>query len=181
MEIYLKEKIGNPALFTGRKGEMDSLLKWVEKIKPELSKSRAILSRRKTGKSALMQRLYNIVFAQNDQVVPFYFEIKEHNQWIASFAKDFFFTFIRQYFAFKTRKLEYFSYRSDYDILIKAAKNEGLEHLIDHIEEFRASEKNKSFDRLWGIARETPRIIAQYRDERVLIPDNQLFPKNCNF
>jgi hypothetical protein len=181
MQIYLDEKIGNPDLFTGRKRELDSLLKWVEKIKIKTSKSRAILSRRKTGKSALMQRLFNIVFAQKGQVVPFYFEIWEHDQWIADFAKDFFFTFIRQYFAFKTRKLEYFSYRSDYDILIKAAKNEGLEHLIDHIEEFRASEKNKSFDRLWGIARETPRIIAQYRDERVLIPDNQLFPKNCNF
>ena len=30
MQIYLKEKIGNPNLFTGRKEELDSLLKWVD-------------------------------------------------------------------------------------------------------------------------------------------------------
>ena len=53
MQIYLKEKIGNPNLFTGRKEELDSLLKWVDNIKPEFSKSTAILSRRKTG-NALM-------------------------------------------------------------------------------------------------------------------------------
>ena len=76
MQIYLKEKIGNPALFTGRKRELNSLLQWIEKIKLEISKSKAIISRRKTGKSALMQRLFNIVFEQNDKVVPFYFEIK---------------------------------------------------------------------------------------------------------
>ena len=32
MQIYLEEKIGNPALFTGRKRELDSLFKWVDKI-----------------------------------------------------------------------------------------------------------------------------------------------------
>ena len=168
MQIYLKEKIGNPALFTGRKREFDSLLKWVEKIKPELSKSRAIISRRKTGKSALMQRLFNIVFAQNDKVVPFYFEIREGDQCIADFARDFFFTFIRQYIAFKTRKPEYFNYPDDYEILIKAASDEMLGHLILHIEGFKSAEKREAFDRLWDIARDAPRIIAQYKDERVL-------------
>ncbi|KPA08823.1 hypothetical protein MHK_010978 [Candidatus Magnetomorum sp. HK-1] len=53
-----------------------------------------------TGKSAVMQRLFNILFAQNDQVIPFYFEISETPQWIADFAKEFFITFIRQYIAF---------------------------------------------------------------------------------
>eukprot|EP01008_Symbiontida_sp_HLA12_P001897 NODE_3116_length_424_cov_1.358804_g3092_i0.p1 GENE.NODE_3116_length_424_cov_1.358804_g3092_i0~~NODE_3116_length_424_cov_1.358804_g3092_i0.p1 ORF type:complete len:129 (+),score=15.78 NODE_3116_length_424_cov_1.358804_g3092_i0:52-387(+) len=103
MQIYLEEKIGNPALFTGRKRELDSLLKWAKEIKPKLSKSKAIISRRKTGKSALMQRLFNIVFHQNDQVVPFYFEIPETPQWIGDFAREFFFTFVRQYLAFQSR------------------------------------------------------------------------------
>ena len=168
MQIYLDEKIGNPDLFTGRKRELASLLKWVEKIKIKISKSKAILSRRKTGKSALMQRLFNIVFAQNNKVIPFYFEIKEHDQWIADFARDFFFAFIHQYLAFKTRNPEYLSYPDDYEIFIEAAKSEGLEHLILHIKDFESSEKSKFFDRLWDIARDAPRIIAQYRDERVL-------------
>jgi hypothetical protein len=168
MQIYLDEKIGNPDLFTGRKRELDSLLKWVEKIKIKTSKSRAILSRRKTGKSALMQRLYNIVFAQNDQVVPFYFEIWEQDQWIADFAKKFFFTFIGQYLAFKTRKVEYLEYCDNYEILIEAAKREGLEYISQYVEHFQYSEKSKYFDSLWHIARDAPRTIAHRNDERVL-------------
>jgi len=168
MRIYLKEKIGNPTLFTGRKRELDSLLKWVEKIRLEISKSKAIISRRKTGKSAVMQRLFNIVFHQNDQVVPFYFEIKETDQWIGDFAREFFFTFICQYLAFKTRKSEYFDYIDHYEILIDIAKKEGLDYLIKPIKQFEYSENRGYFDALWNIAREAPRIIAQHNDERVL-------------
>ena len=168
MQIYLKEKIGNPALFTGRKIELDALLKWVEKIRLEISKSRAIISRRKTGKSALMQRLFNIVFEQNDKVVPFYFEIRETDQWIVEFSKKFFFAFIHQYLAFKTRNPEYFDYTNNYKILIKAVKKEGLNYLIKKIKDFEYSEKEGYVDILWDIARDAPRTIAQYKDERVL-------------
>jgi len=168
MQIYLKEKIGNPALFTGRKRELDSLLNWVEKIKLEISKSKAIISRRKTGKSALMQRLFNIVFEQNDKVVPFYFEIRESGQWIADFSRRFFFAFIRQYLAFKSRKPEYFTYSNNYKMLAEAAKKEGLDYLILHIEAFEYSENREYVDELWEIARDAPRTIAQYKDERVL-------------
>ncbi|MBF0449284.1 MAG: hypothetical protein HQK75_01130 [Candidatus Magnetomorum sp.] len=90
MQIYLKEKIGNPNLFTGRVNELSSLLKWIDKIKLEISKSKAILSRRKTGKSALMQRLFNITFEKNDRIIPFYLEIRETDRWIADFSKEFF-------------------------------------------------------------------------------------------
>ncbi|VEN73235.1 conserved hypothetical protein [Candidatus Desulfarcum epimagneticum] len=168
MRIYLKEKIGSPALFTGRKRELDSLLKWVEGIKPEISKSKAIISRRKTGKSAVMQRLFNIVFEQNDQVVPFYFEIRETPQWIGDFAREFFFTFISQYIAFKSRSHEYLNYTNDYDTLIEAAKKEGLDFLVKRIEHFESQEKREYFDTLWHTAREAPRAIAQRKDERVL-------------
>jgi hypothetical protein len=77
MEMYLEEKIGHPELFTGRNNELVYLLKWADQIKDKLSKSTALLSRRKTGKSCLMQRIYNILFEKNDKVIPFYFEIKE--------------------------------------------------------------------------------------------------------
>ncbi len=60
MEYGLDEKIGEPELFTGRKKELAFFLNWIGGTKRKLSKSTALLSRRKTGKSALMQRLYNI-------------------------------------------------------------------------------------------------------------------------
>ena len=113
MRIYLEEKIGNPSLFTGRVYELQSLLKWIDRILPKFSKSKALISRRKTGKSALMQRLFNIVFEKNGQVIPFYYEIREADQWYVDFSKDFFFTFIYQYIAFKSRNTEYFLRTND--------------------------------------------------------------------
>ncbi|KPA19102.1 hypothetical protein MHK_000673 [Candidatus Magnetomorum sp. HK-1] len=169
MKIYLKEKIGDPNLFTGRKKELTSLLNWIEKIKFERSKSRALISRRKTGKSALMQRLFNITFDKNDGVIPFYFEIRETDQWIASFSKEFFYTFIYQYIAFKSRNTDYFLHINDgYEKTVKAAKKEHLNYLISHIESFEYYEKKGHFEELWDIARDAPRLIAQYNDERVV-------------
>ncbi len=37
MKIYPEEKIGRQDLFTGRKEDIASLLKWVNNIKPKLS------------------------------------------------------------------------------------------------------------------------------------------------
>ena len=59
------------------------------------------------GKTAIMERLFNITFYKNDGVIPFYYEIKENKMWVGDFCKDFFLTFIYQYIAFKTRKTEY--------------------------------------------------------------------------
>ncbi|KPA13054.1 hypothetical protein MHK_006773 [Candidatus Magnetomorum sp. HK-1] len=168
MQNYLIEKIGNPALFTGRKKELNALLHWVEGIKTQVSKSKAIISRRKTGKSAVMQRLYNIIFEQNDQVIPFYFEITESPQWIADFAKEFFITFIRQYLAFKSRNVIYLEFNEDFNQLIQAAKKEKLNYLIRHIENFEYSEKKGSINPLWHLAREAPRTIARQNNDRVL-------------
>ena len=82
MRIWLKEKIGNPELFTGRKKELAYFLNWIDRTERELSKSTAILSRRKTGKTALLQRLFNTVFEKNGGVIPFYYEIGEGDRWL---------------------------------------------------------------------------------------------------
>jgi hypothetical protein len=107
MKVYLKEKIGNPELFTGRRKELAFFSKWIDNIKKEISKSTAILSRRKTGKTALMQRLYNLTFEKQHGVIPFYYEVKEGPVWALEFCRDFYLTFIWQYIAYKARKPEY--------------------------------------------------------------------------
>ena len=90
ISIALKEEIGNPDLFTGRKKELDYLLDWAEETKLELSQSTAIVSRRKKGKTALIQRLYNILYTQNDpKIIPFYFKIEEGNMTQLTFSNIF--------------------------------------------------------------------------------------------
>ncbi len=170
MQIYLKERIGNPALFSGRKKEIDYFLHWIKKIERELSQSTALLSRRKTGKSAILERLYNLTFEQNGLVVPFYYEIKETSQSIFGFSKNFFLTFVYQYLAFKTRKIEYLSpSRQDtFEPALSMAREEKLDYLVEIIIAAQSLVKNKSVDALWDLAREAPRSVAANANEYVV-------------
>ena len=131
MEYALKERIGKPELFVGRKEEMAYFRKWITNIKEEMSQSTAILARRKMGKTAILERLFNITFFKNDGVIPFYYEIKETEMWVLDFSKSFFLTFIYQYIAFKSRDPEYLNINrtSDFDEALKIAKKEKLGYL----------------------------------------------------
>jgi len=103
MQYILEERIGDPFLFCGREKEMSLLLDWISRIPKKISKSKAILGRRKSGKTAIMQRLFNILWSQNGQVIPFYFEVMDQNQWILQFADEYFRTFLSQYLSFEKR------------------------------------------------------------------------------
>lgn len=103
MITALKERIGDPSLFCGRKKEIALLKSWTDKIPRQISKSRALLGRRKCGKTAIMQRLFNILWNEQGRVVPLYIEIKDQDQWIVDFAYDYFHTFMSQYLSFLTR------------------------------------------------------------------------------
>ncbi len=169
MQIYRKEKLSNPDLFTGRSKELAYFKKWVDGIRQQVSPSTAILSRRKTGKSALLERLYNLIFDENDLVVPFFFEIEETDQWIIDFSKNFFLTFIYQYFAFKSRKIEYISgTEKTFTHALETAKKEGLDYLTGLIEEVQVRHLNEEVNLLWSTVRDAPRNVAGIKDERVV-------------
>jgi len=129
-----------------------------------------MLARRKMGKTALMERLFNITFFKNDRVVPFYYEIKEVEMWVGDFCKDFFLTFIYQYIAFKTRKKEYldpmggFKFETAVDIV----KKEGSTYLVELIQGVEHEYTNEYVDTLWTLVRDAPRRLAARRGEFIL-------------
>ncbi|MCP4156732.1 MAG: hypothetical protein GY757_53960, partial [bacterium] len=170
MEYALKERIGNPDLFTGRKEELTFFLKWINDIKEEKSQSTAILARRKMGKTAVMERLFNITFFKNDGVIPFYYEVKENKMWVVDFCQDFFLTFIYQYIAFKSRKPEYLvlEAQSDFDKAVEVARKEGFDYLIGFIESAAHAVAHEKIDILWNIVRRAPANIAAGRKEFVV-------------
>jgi hypothetical protein len=170
MDYALKERIGKPDLFTGRKEELTFFLKWIDDIKEEKSQSTALLARRKMGKTALMERLFNIAFFKNDGIIPFYYEIKENEMWIGDFCQEFFLTFIYQYIAFKTRKPEYLKpeEKSDFEKVAKIAKKEGLGYLTGIIESAAHAANHEKVDILWGIVREAPQTIAFRQKESIV-------------
>ncbi|MGD2087834.1 MAG: hypothetical protein PVH61_16775 [Candidatus Aminicenantes bacterium] len=170
MEYALKERIGKPELFTGRKEELAYFLKWINDIKEEKSQSTAMLARRKMGKTAIMERLFNITFYKNDGVIPFYYEIKEITMWVGDFCVDFFLTFIYQYIAFKTRKTLYLhpEEKNNFEKIKNTAEREGLEYLTGIIESVEYSFTHEHVDILWNTVREAPKTIAARQKEFIV-------------
>ena len=68
MQYPLSEEIGNPDLFVGRKKELAMLDNWIKLIPKKLGKSKALFSRRKGGKTSLVQRLFNRLWNENGEI-----------------------------------------------------------------------------------------------------------------
>ncbi|MBF0235675.1 MAG: hypothetical protein HQK65_21970 [Desulfamplus sp.] len=85
MQYPLQEKIGSPDLLVGREKEFKNFGKWIANIPKKLSKSRVILARRKSGKTAFIQRIFNQLWSANGMVIPFYFDISENKVWYPTF------------------------------------------------------------------------------------------------
>ncbi|MGD2088866.1 MAG: hypothetical protein PVH61_21985 [Candidatus Aminicenantes bacterium] len=170
MDYALKERIGKPELFTGRKEELAYFLKWIDDIKQEKSQSTAMLARRKMGKTAIMERLFNITFFKNNGVIPFYYEIKENDVWVVDFCKDFFLTFIYHYIAFKSRKTGYLipEEKHNFEKVKTIAVNEGLDYLTGIIDSVKYAVEHEYVDGLWETVRTAPHTIAARQKEFIL-------------
>jgi hypothetical protein len=170
MDYALKERIGKPELFTGRKEELGYFLKWINDIKDEKSQSTAILARRKMGKTAIMERLFNITFFKNDGVIPFYYEIKENNVWIVDFCIDFCLTFVYQYIAFKTRNISYIRLyeKGNLEKAVQVAESEGCNYLSVLLSGVQNAVRHDHVDILWETVREAPKTIAHSQDEFIV-------------
>ena len=170
MDYAIKERIGKPELFTGRKQELAYFLEWINNIKEEKSQSTAMLARRKMGKTAIMERLFNITFFKNNGVIPFYYEVKETKMWVVDFCKDFFLTFIYHYIAFKSRNPGYLrpESRSDFEVAAQIAQKEGLDYLVGIIKDAAHAVAHQEIDILWEIARDAPQTIAFRRKEFIV-------------
>jgi hypothetical protein len=162
----LAEEIGNPDLFVGRKQEMERLLKWAEDTKPRNSKSMAILSRRKKGKTALLQRFFNILYERNDpRLIPFYYRIPEKKQTQLDFTRMFYRRVLTQYFAFTTRTEEWVSTVLPMPQLKElAASDPHLTLDIQAMEEMLENEPTAA----WPFAQEVGHRISQVKDVRIL-------------
>jgi len=160
--IYaLKERIGKPDLFCGREREMNLLMNWVDLIPKELAKSHALLGRRKTGKTAIMQRLFNILWDRNSDVVPFYFEVLDKNDWLLDFADKYYRTFLTQYLSFLTRTpLPSNSQYADWDEIESVSKSVGSEYMLKYNNSFQRCLHNENSSNAIDLAFGAPSYFA---------------------
>jgi hypothetical protein len=63
--------------FTDREKEFEFLYRLVERARNRLGASHAIIARKGLGKTAILERFYNRLFVEQDEVVPFYVSFAE--------------------------------------------------------------------------------------------------------
>jgi hypothetical protein len=128
------------------------------------------MARRKMGKTAIMERLFNITFFKNDGVIPFYYEIKENDAWIVDFCIDFCLTFVYQYIAFKTRNTGYIRLyeKGNLEKAMQAAESEGFDYLSVLLSGVKYAVTHDHVDILWETVREAPKTIAHSENEFIV-------------
>ena len=166
LTIALAEEIGDARFFMGRELEMRFYLDWVEKTKLLHSKSQALLSRRKMGKTALVQRLFNIIYSRNDaQVVPFFFRVLERPLVTAAFGFEFYRAFLNQYLAFRKRMPELINNPRRLADLKELAKDDVfICRDIEAIEDYAASIPES----VWTHAQSAPHRFATSNNIRII-------------
>ncbi len=172
----LAEEIGDPDLFVGRRAEMARLLKWAEGARRCISLSTGILSRRKKGKTALLQRFFNILFTRgleagdhgtrsDPQLIPFYFRVQEHRLPKRAFAEELYCSLLSQYFAFTTRTPELVEQVLSLEELRELAADD--RHVAADLRRMEII-LDRSPDRAWGHAQNAGRRISKLNDVRIL-------------
>ncbi|MDJ0836308.1 MAG: hypothetical protein QNK37_07295 [Acidobacteriota bacterium] len=169
MKYPLKERIGAPDLFVERVAETAEYHKWFAGIPKMISKSRVILARKKSGKTAFMQRLFNQLWSADGQVIPFYLEIVERKVWYPYLAINYFQVFASQFISFRERN----SNPARVPLSLEAIADYGREHQIDILEriatELPALFEKGLHDYMWDLAIHAPHRLASVHDLRFVV------------
>lgn len=169
MQYPLKEKIGPPDLLVGRVNEFARFHKWLKGIPREISKSRVILARRKSGKTSFVQRLFNELWSENGEVIPFYLDIADKAVWLPHFAITYFQAFASQYISFLERDPSLVRLPLTLEKILAygiAKENPGL---IQDAEYLLQNRDVQHGDLLWQLASTAPHRYAAAYDQRFLV------------
>lgn len=170
MQYPLAEKIGDPDLFVGREKEFRVFNKWLSNIPKRLSKSRVILARRKSGKTAFVQRIFNQLWNQNGLVIPFYFSFEEKKIWYPDLAIKYYCAFASQYISFLQRDEELVKTPLSLEEIKEYGLENALKPLVRDIDFLlKNREMGRSHDLMWDVACSAPHRFADCYDRRILV------------
>jgi hypothetical protein len=126
MQYPLPETIGSPDLFVGREEELEYLNIWLERIPKRISTSKVILARRKSGKTAILERIINYLWSSPQmKIIPFFISMSDKDIWIRQFAMKYYQTFASHYISFLERDVNLVTSLLDYeDILDYATRHQ---------------------------------------------------------
>lgn len=169
MQYPLTEKIGDPNLFVGRCAEFTNFNKWLANIPRRLSQSRAIIARRKSGKTAFVQRLFNQLWNENGAVIPFYFSFAENKTWYPTLAINYYRTFASQYISFLQRKPHLVGGLLSLETIREYGITHGIENLVDDIDSLNIDKERGEYELMWQTAYSAPQRFAERYAQRFLV------------
>ncbi|MGD9975127.1 MAG: restriction endonuclease [Desulfatirhabdiaceae bacterium] len=169
MQYPLPEQIGEPDLLVGREKEFAEYGKWIRFIPRRLSKSRVILARRKSGKTAFVQRIFNQLWTENGAVIPCYINISERRIWFPYFAITYYTTFASQYISFLERDPNIVRNPFSLEEIRQYGLSKYIKPLIDDVDAISRSIKEGGYDLAWHTAATAPHRMAALYDIRFLV------------
>jgi len=89
--------------FTDREEIIGRLLQMAARTPRDITFSTAMVGRRRLGKTAVLEQVYNRLFWEQDEVVPIYFVFESRPTDSNRFADSYFRNFVGQYVAFRTK------------------------------------------------------------------------------
>lgn len=173
----LSEQIGPPELFVGRDKELAKLHDWVKRIAWKRAKSRAMLARKKSGKTAILQRLFNQLWSAGDggeenpweaEIIPFYFEFKEMKQWLPDLALEYYQTFASQYISYLERDPAPIKHLLSWERIRDYGKENKIELLMDDIDSLFGVNKDRD-SLMWTTAYSAPHRFAAVYERPILV------------
>jgi hypothetical protein len=169
MRYPLPESIGDPDLLVGREKEFATFNKWIDRIPKRLSKSRAILARRKSGKTAFLQRIFNRLWSENGLVVPFYINIGERNIWLPELATTYYRAFASQFISFLERDELIVSVPLTLEQIKDYGVSRSLQPLVVDVDSLIDHEARRKYDSMWETASTAPHRYAVAFERRFLV------------
>ncbi|MCP4218799.1 MAG: hypothetical protein GY765_29475 [bacterium] len=172
MQYPLPERIGEPDLFTGRRKEFEEYQGWINGIPKKLSRSRVILARRKCGKTAFVQRIFNRLWSAGGEVIPFYFEIKDQKVWLGDFAEEYFRTFVSHYISFLERSPDILRKPFEIEQIKEYGQKNSIQAMVDDVAALQKHRKDQRPGMMWEVGYNAPhRYAALYKKFFLVIID----------
>jgi hypothetical protein len=92
--------------FTDREEIIGRLVRMAALTPRDITVSTSVVGRRRLGKTAVMEEVYNRLFWEQDAVAPIYFNFETHPLTSTEFAEAYFANYLRQYVAFRRKDRE---------------------------------------------------------------------------
>jgi hypothetical protein len=166
----LSEKIGDPNLFVGREKEFTNFNKWLANIPKRLSQSRAIIARRKSGKTAFVQRLFNQLWSENGAVIPFYFSFEENKIWYPDLAIKYYCAFASQYISFLERDEKLVNQWLSLEDIRQYGIENNIKGFVNEVDFLQENKKvGGSHGLMWDLACSAPHRFANFFEQKILV------------